>query len=50
VRNTASNRVLAKCGFIHEGTVRHGKMVSSYCDYHIWGMLREDYDTLPKED
>ena len=29
VRNTASNRVLAKCGFIHEGTIRHGKMVST---------------------
>ena len=50
VRNTASNRVLEKCGFVLEGTVRHGKMVSAYCDYHIWGMLREDYDTLPKED
>ena len=44
VRNTASNRVLEKCGFVREGTVRHGKMVSVYCDYHIWGMLREDYE------
>ena len=44
VRNTASNRVLEKCGFVHEGTIRHGKMVSTYCDYHIWGMLREDYE------
>ena len=44
VRNVASNRVLEKCGFVHEGTVRHGKMVSVYCDYHIWGMLREDYE------
>lgn len=44
VRNVASNRVLEKCGFVHEGTVRHGKMVSTYCDYHIWGMLREDYE------
>ena len=50
VRNAASNRVLEKCGFVLEGTIRHGKMVSTYCDYHIWGMLREDYDTLPKED
>jgi len=46
VRNTASNRVLEKCGFVHEGTVRHGKMVSTYCDYHIWGMLREDWERL----
>ena len=44
VRNVASNRVLEKCGFVHEGTVRHGKMVSVYCDYNIWGMLREDYE------
>jgi len=46
VRNVASNRVLEKCGFVHEGTVRHGKMVSAYCDYHIWGMLREDWERL----
>ena len=49
VRNAASNRVLEKCGFVLEGTIRHGKMVSAYCDYNIWGMLREDYDALPKE-
>ena len=49
VRNTASNRVLEKCGFVHEGTVRHGKMVSTYCDYNIWGMLREDFEAAPKE-
>lgn len=46
VRNVASNRVLEKCGFVLEGTVRHGKMVSTYCDYHIWGMLREDWERL----
>lgn len=45
VRNTASNRVLEKCGFIKEGTIRHGKMLSVYCDYNIYGMLREDYLT-----
>ena len=43
VRNVASNRVLEKCGFIREGTVRQGKMVSVYCDYHLWGMLRSDW-------
>ena len=43
VRNIGSNRVLEKCGFIHEGTVRQGKMVSVYCDYHLWGLLRSDY-------
>ena len=46
VRNTASNRVLEKCGFVHEGTIRHGKMVSVYCDYHIWGVLREDWEQM----
>lgn len=45
VRNTASNRVLEKCGFIKEGIIRHGKMLSVYCDYNIYGMLREDYLT-----
>ena len=42
VRNTGSNRVLEKCGFRREGTVRHGKMGVRYCDYHLWGLLRED--------
>ncbi len=42
VRNTASNRVLQKSGFKLEGTIRHGKMVSCYCDYNIWGLIRED--------
>lgn len=49
VRNIASNRVLEKCGFVREGTVRHGKMVSTYCDYHIWSMLREDFTARPEE-
>ena len=43
VRNIASNKVMEKCGFKKEGTVRQGKMVSVYCDYHIYGMLRADY-------
>lgn len=42
VRNTASCRVLEKCGFVREGTVRQGKMVSVYCDYHIYGLLASD--------
>lgn len=46
VRNTASNRALEKCGFIHEGTVRHGKMVSMYCDYNIWGLIRDDVTSM----
>ena len=44
VKNTGSNRVLEKSGFQLEGTIRHGKMVSEYCDYNIWGLIREDLD------
>ncbi len=46
VRNIASNRVMEKCGFIKEGTIRQGKMVSVYCDYNIYGLLREDYMSM----
>ena len=42
VKNTGSNRVLEKSGFWLEGTIRHGKMVSEYCDYNIWGIIRDD--------
>lgn len=42
VRNIGSCRVLEKCGFVKEGLIRHGKMVSAYCDYYIYGMLAED--------
>lgn len=28
--------------FHPEGTVRHGKMVSTSCDYNIWGLIRDD--------
>lgn len=43
VRSTGFNRVLEKCGFLREDTVRQGKMVSLYCDYHTCGLLRSDY-------
>ena len=42
VRNIASNRVMEKCGFIKEGTVRRGKIVSVYCDYNIYGIYLTD--------
>lgn len=47
-RNTASWRVLEKCGFVREGMIRQGKMVSTYCDYYIYGMLREDCASMKK--
>ena len=46
VKNIASLRVLEKCSFVREGTVRQGKMGSVYCDYAIFGMLREDWEGL----
>ena len=46
VRNIASNKVMEKCGFIKEGTIRQGKMFSVYCDYNIYGLLREDYKSM----
>ena len=42
VRNTASSRILEKCGYTKEGLIRQGKMVSSWCDYYIYGILASD--------
>lgn len=43
VRNVGSSRVLEKCGFVREGLIRQGKMVSTWCDYYIYGLLRDEY-------
>lgn len=42
IRNVASCHILEKCGFTREGHIRQGKMVSSWCDYYIYGILKED--------
>lgn len=42
VRNTASYRVLEKCGFKREGLIRQGKMGTSWCDYYLYGLLKQD--------
>lgn len=42
VRNTASCRVLEKCGFRREGLIRQGKMGTSWCDYYLYGLLKQD--------
>lgn len=39
IRNVASVRVLEKSGFLREGLIRQGKMVSTWCDYYIYGIL-----------
>lgn len=41
-RNTASCRMLEKCGYVREGLVRQGKMVNAWCDYFIYGRLAGD--------
>ena len=42
IENVASNIVLEKCGFTHEGRIRNGKMGNRYCTYNIYGYIRED--------
>ncbi len=44
IENAASNIVLQKCGFTHEGCIRKGKMVSRYCTYNIYGYIRDDFN------
>ena len=41
--NVASYKTLEKAGFQREGHIRDGKMVNTYCDYYIYGMLKADY-------
>lgn len=43
VRNVASQRILEKCGYTKEGLIRQGKMVNTWCDYFIYGVLDTDY-------
>ena len=42
VRNIASQRILEKCGYLKEGDIRQGKMVNTWCDYYIYGILKSD--------
>ncbi len=42
VRNTASSRMLEKCGYTKEGLIRQGKMVNTWCDYYVYGILASD--------
>lgn len=43
VENIGSNKVVQKCGFVHEGCIRHGRMGLRYCDYNIYGMIKDDW-------
>ena len=41
-RNVQSQRMLERCGFTREGLIRQGKMVNTWCDYYIYGLLSTD--------
>ncbi len=43
VRNAASCRILEKCGYSREGLIRQGRMVNTWCDYYIYGILDSDF-------
>ena len=42
IRNIASQRMLEKCSYTREGLIRQGKMVNMWCDYYIYGRLKND--------
>lgn len=42
VHNIASQHMLEKCGYTREGLIRQGKMVNTWCDYYIYGILADD--------
>ena len=42
IRNIASCRMLEKCGYTKEGMIRQGKMVNTWCDYYVYGILTSD--------
>lgn len=42
VRNIPSQKMLEKCGYRQEGLIRQGKMVNTWCDYYIYGILASD--------
>ena len=43
VRNIASWKMLEACGYRREGMIRQGKLVSTWCDYYIYGILSKDW-------
>lgn len=48
ILNIPSYKTLEKVGFKREGLIRNGKMVNTYCDYYLYGMLKEDYIDINK--
>lgn len=43
IQNIASYKTLENAGFKREGLIREGKMVNTYCDYYLYGMIKDDY-------
>ena len=43
IQNIASYKTLENAGFKREGLIREGKMVNTYCDYYLYGMIKADY-------
>ncbi len=43
IQNIASYKTLEKAGFKREGLIRGGKMVNTYYDYYLYGMIKADY-------
>lgn len=44
VNNIASCKVMESCKFKREGLIREGKMVSTWCDYYIYAILKSDFN------
>ena len=42
-QNIVSCKTLEKAGFKREGLIREDKMVNTYCDYYLYGMIKADY-------
>lgn len=42
ILNHASYKTMEKAGFMREGHIRQGKMVNTYCDYYLYGLLKSD--------
>ena len=48
VLNHASYKTMEKVGFKREGHIREGKMVNTYCDYYLYGILKSDISIFSK--
>ena len=42
-QNIVSCKTLEKAGFKRERLIREDKMVNTYCDYYLYGMIKADY-------